>query len=245
MQNLSMNIIPFRHLQDELEFGFISEKKPGYYPLPKWAYPKYLWENFEDELKELDCLYCNFSNSDEHEYKANISLQENWKFADHYYTKSIYKYFLDKADAVRFGFVNDVEVWLLDTTKTNPKFNTYKRYSLRVQFAKVSTGMELAISYNGTSLVYKNSLANLPDLDPEKITKVLYNKEIYNYQREENQHIKLYLEEIYPVLNKRLLDTLEIDKPFKREPNKYIPYWKVRLLRTKNSGYLDPGYFFL
>jgi hypothetical protein len=45
--------------------------------------------------------------------------------------------------------VNDVEVWLLDEEAKNPKYHTYKRYSLRVQYAKVSSGMELAISYDG------------------------------------------------------------------------------------------------
>jgi hypothetical protein len=224
-----------------MEFGFIKEKKSGYYPLPKWAYPRYLWENYEEELQDIERLYCNFSDQEESDYTVTINLKDNWKFADHYYTKSIYKYFLEKADAVRFGFVNDVEVWLLDEEAKNPKYHTYKRYSLRVQYAKVSAGMELAISFDGTSLVHKKSLAELQDIDPEKISKVIYNGEVYSYQREENQHIKLYLEEIYPVLSNRLLESLEIDRPFKRIPNKYIPYWDE--ITTFYDTFLDTEEF--
>lgn len=240
-QNLRINIIPFRHPVDEMEFSFVKEKQPGYFPLPKWAYPKYLWENYEEELQDIDCLYSDFSNQAGADYKVSINLKDNWKFADHYYTKSIFKYFLQKADAVRFGFVNDVEVWLLDNTKKNPKYNTYKRFSLRVQYAKVSGGMELAVSYDGTSLVHKQSLADLRDIDPEKISKVIYNKEVYSYQREENQHIKLYLEDIYPILSNRLLESLQIDRPFRRIPNKYLPYWKE--ITTFYNTYLNNDEF--
>ncbi len=87
MSNLSINIIPFNHPKQEMEFGFITENKLGYYPLPKWAYPRYLWENYKDELQDIERLYCNFLDQEEPEYKVKINLKNNWKFADHYYTK--------------------------------------------------------------------------------------------------------------------------------------------------------------
>ncbi len=225
MQKLTLNIIPFKHPSTLMEFGFYKEKKDGYYPLKKYNYPRSLWDNYEEELQNCNRLYSNFKNKEDCDFIATVDLGKSFKFADHYYTKSIYDFFLRNADAVNFGYVNDVEVWLKDSTVRNIEYTTYKKYSLRVQFAKVSNSMELVVTYDGTSLVHKKSIAEFDNLRPELINKVLFKNERYNYQWQ-SQELKLDLDKVYPILSKTLLDELTIERPFKREPNKYIPYLK-------------------
>lgn len=225
MQNLTLNIIPFNHPTTLLEFGFYKEKKEGYYPLRKYEYPKDLWAKYEEELQDCDRLYSNFKDTEDCDFITTVDFTTSWNFANHYYTKSIYDFFLRNADAVNFGFVNDVIVWLKDSTVRNNNYTTYKKYSLRVQFANVSKSMELVVTFDGTTLVHKKSIAEFENLRPELINKVLFENEIYNYQWQ-SQDLKLDLDKVYPILSKTLLDELTIDRPFKRIPNKYKPYLK-------------------
>ncbi|MCT4698548.1 Piwi domain-containing protein [Tenacibaculum haliotis] len=225
MQKLTLNIIPFNHPSTKVEFGFYKEKKDGYYPLKKFEYPKSLWAKYEEELQDCKRLYSNFKDTADCDFIAEVDFNTSWAFANHYYTKSIYDFFLRNADAVNFGFVNDVEVWLKDSTVRNNEYTTYKKYSLRVQYANVSKGMELVVTFDGTSLVHKKSIAAFDNLRPELINKVLFENEIYSYQWQ-SQELKLNLDKVYPILSKTLLDELTIDRPFKREPNKYKPYLK-------------------
>lgn len=225
MQKLTLNIIPFKHPSTLMEFGFYKEKKDEYYPLKKYNYPRSLWENYEEELQDCNRLYSNFKDKEDCDFIATVDLSKSFKFADHYYTKSIYNYFLKNADAVRVGFVNDVEVWLKDNTAKNTKYTTYKKYSLRVQFAQISSGMELVITYNGTSLVHKKSILDFDNLPQDLINNVIYQKNIYDYQ-EDNQKLNVDLKDVYPVLSNPLLKELAIKKPYKRVPNKYKLYLK-------------------
>ena len=43
--------------------------------------------------------------------------------------------------------------------------------------------MELVVTFDGTSLVHKKSIAEFDNLRPELINKVLFENEIYNYQK--------------------------------------------------------------
>ena len=240
MQKLTLNIIPFKQPSSLVEFGFFKEKKAGFFPLRKYDYPKSLWSKYESELQDCDNLYCNFVDKDNSDFVTKVDLSKSWHFANHYYTKSIYNYFLKNADAVRLGYVNDVEVWLKDNTVKNPKYVAYKKYSLRVQFVQVSRDMELVITSNGTSLVHKKSILEFDNLQPDLINKVIYKNEIYDYQ-EQSQELKLYLDEVYPILSKTLLDELTIDRPFKRIPNKYKPY--LNEITQFYNDYLDNDIF--
>lgn len=240
MQKLTLNIIPFKQPSSLVEFGFFKEKKAGFFPLRKFDYPKSLWSKYESELQDCDNLYCNFVDKDNCDFITKVDLSKSWHFANHYYTKSIYNYFLKNADAVKLGYVNDVEVWLKDNTVKNQKYVAYKKYSLRVQFAQVSRGMELVITSNGTSLVHKKSILDFDNLQPNLINKVIYKNEIYDYQ-EQSQELKLYLDEVYPILSKTLLDELTIDRNFNRIPNKYIPY--LNEITQFYNDYLDNDIF--
>ncbi len=240
MQKLTLNIIPFKHPTSLVEFGFFKEKKAGFFPLRKFDYPKSLWSEFESELQECDNLYCNFEDKDNCDFVTKVDLSKSWHFANHYYTKSIYNYFLKNADAVRFGYVNDVEVWLKDNTVKNAKYDTYKKYSLRVQFGQVSKGMELVLTSNGTSLVHKKSILDFDNLQPDLINNVIYKNEIYDYQ-EQSQELNVDLKEVFPILGGKLLDELTIDRYFKKIPNKYHPYLKE--ITKFYSDYLDNDIF--
>ena len=41
MNNLTMNIIPFKHPSIQKEFGFYTEKKEGYFPIHRTELPNH------------------------------------------------------------------------------------------------------------------------------------------------------------------------------------------------------------
>jgi hypothetical protein len=225
MANIILNVIPFHHPEDTKTFGFYKEKKEGFYPIRKYEYPKPLWENHEEEIQKLECLYTDLTDKEGADFYATLTFNESFRFANHFYRNKIYRHFLNVGDVVEMGFVNDITVWLHDASSRNQLYNTYKKYTVRVQFGKVSRAMELALSYDGKSLVHKSNLLELEGNQPESIKRVIYQKEIYAYQSETGQAaVKHDLGNVYPILGKSLLDDLSIDRPHKLEPNKYIPY---------------------
>jgi predicted HTH transcriptional regulator len=239
MQDILINIIPFQRNAEKKSFGFFKTKQASMLPLKKMEYPKALWEKHEAELKDIKRLYSDFTTSNNPDFVAEVDLTQSWKFADHYYTHLIFNYFLGKADGVLFGYVNDVQVWYLDKTAKNEEYNTYSKYSIRVQYGKVSQSMEIALSYDGTSLVHKTGLENL-NLPPEDIIKVLHKGKV-SYYEEVHQEIKYDLAHVYPVLSKTLQDKLTIERPVRRETNKYKPYLKE--IRSFYKTHLDNDSF--
>jgi hypothetical protein len=221
--HLILNVLPFSHPEEERTFGLFKEKKEGLIPVHRWEFPKPLWEKQAEEVKLFQYLYTDLTENPAADFHATFKFSESYRFADHYYRHKIYKHFLKEADVVEMGFVNDITVWFHDKSINNADFFSYKKYTLRVQYGKVSQGMELALSYDGMSLVYKKNLAQLDNVPPEKINRVIYNKEIYSYQKN-SELVKHDLPNVYPILSKPLSDTLAIERPTKREPNKYIPY---------------------
>ncbi|ELM3643210.1 hypothetical protein RYR26_000427, partial [Flavobacterium psychrophilum] len=47
MENLKINIIPFKHPSVKKEFGFYKEKKDGFYPIHRGDLPNEIWDNFK------------------------------------------------------------------------------------------------------------------------------------------------------------------------------------------------------
>lgn len=108
MENLKINIIPFKHPFLEKEFGFYTEKKEGYYPIHRADLPNEIWDKFKAELQDLKFLYSNFSEAKDCDMFATINMYNNSTFAKHYYTRLVYNYFAAIADAIQFNYVKDI-----------------------------------------------------------------------------------------------------------------------------------------
>jgi hypothetical protein len=214
MQQIQLNIIPFTPTVTILKVGLFREKTDGYASLHKGEYPKELWEQYENELKEISHLYCNFSTYENADYTATIDIKKNSNFGLHYFRFLIYNYLQYKVDVLFPNFVNDVEVWQHDKNKSTSKFNQYNKFTLKVQYARVSNTFELVVSYDGTAKLYTKSMQDIGNIDTNKITWVNSNGKLFRWQNmppEEKQE----LDKIFPLLNSTLKKEFEIpfDKP--------------------------------
>lgn len=218
-----INVIPFDHPEEERTFGFYKEKQIGFYPIKKFEYPKQLWADQEDVIKDLECLYTNLTNDTGADFYSTLKFRDSFNFAYHYYRHKLFNYFLDKADAVEMGFVNDVTCWFKDEIQSDPAYDQYTKYTLRVQYGKVSRRMELALMFDGISLVYKTPISLLNNIPPDHVVRVIHNKQVYNYQKN-GDLIKHDIDNIFPIVNRQLFADFSIDREIKKIDNKYIPY---------------------
>ena len=225
MENLTLNIIPFSHPVQELEIGFYKQEKQGYYSLWKGEYPQSFWDDFNEEMQTCDKLYTNFIDTENCDYKASVNFSKNRRLAVHYYSRLIYNYFETVADAVKINFVKDIQIWFKDETKSTAVYTSYKRFTIKVQFHKVTESPELLISFDGNTTVYNKSLAELDDFPPELINYVKYKTQVVKYEFAEDA-IKQHIEELYPILSNTIRDYLKIARPDFKRGNKYKPYYK-------------------
>ena len=224
MENLKINIIPFKHPVLQKEFGFYTEKKEGYYPIHRGDLPNEMWDNFKVELQDLKFLYSNFSDTQDCDMLATVNMYQNSTFAKHYYTRLVYNYFTTIADAIQFNYVKDIELWFLDTKTTTPQYKTYNKYTLKIEFSGLTKSPALLLSYDGVSKVATTSIDEI-NIPTEYFKTVLYNKQILKF-RNLSEEAKQHLEEVFPLLNIPLKNHLEIPHNIPLKGNRYKPYFK-------------------
>lgn len=240
MQQIQLNIIPFSLSNTQQAFGFIKQKTEGYAALYKAEYPRELWQQHEDELKDISHLYCNFQDVENADYTATVDLTFSSNFANHYFRYLIHQYFIGKADIIFPNFVNDIEVWLHDSKKSTTQYKQYNKYTLKVQYARVTRQFELVVSYDGTSKIYTKSLQDLGSFDTDLLNWVNCNGTLYRYD-EMLPEEKLDMDKIYPVISNRLKPVFGIpfDTPIFK--NRYPDYHN--LINSFYNTYLNNDAF--
>lgn len=223
--NLTLNLIPFTPVETSKTFGFITEKREGYFPLTKAEFPFFSQETY-DEITEkgIETLYTDFKTTEDCEYVYELDMFKSIRFAKHYFTFLIYDYFLDKADIMYPDFVKSLVVWMKFPQKANAETTQYQRFTIKVQIAKVTEQPELIISYDGISEVYNKSIEELTEFPTNLYKKVVYQNRIYKYD-EMPPALKNYLHELYPLLNNPMKYYLgKISKNNNPKENNYPKY---------------------
>ena len=118
MKNLTLNIIPFSHPFESKTFGFTTEKKEGYFPIHRAQLPSIIKDEHWEDFNEVKYLYSNFEDTDDQPYTAEVDFLAENKFVKHYYSQLIMDYFKDKAAAVNYNFVKDIEIWFIDKNQS-------------------------------------------------------------------------------------------------------------------------------
>jgi hypothetical protein len=224
LENLKINIIPFKHPVLQKEFGFYTEKKEGYYPIHRAELPYEIWDNFKIELDDIKFLYSNFSDTQDCDMLATVDMYQNSTFAKHYYTRLVYNYFATIADAIQFNYVKDIEVWFLDTKTTATEYKNYNKYTLKIEFSGLTKSPALLLSYDGVSKVATTSIDEI-NVPTEYFKTVVYNKQILKFSNL-SEEAKQHLEEVFPLLNIPLKNHLEIPHNIPLKGNRYKPYFK-------------------
>ena len=223
MENLKINIIPFKHPSTKKVFGFYKEKKDGFFPIHRGDLPNEIWDNFKTELQDLKYLYSNFSDTQDCDMLAEVDMYNSTTFAKHYYTRLVYNYFASIADAIQFNYVKDSEVWFLDTKASTKDFNTYNIYTLKIEFSGLTKSPALLLSYDGTSKVATTSIDKI-DIPSNYFKTVIYNKQIFKFGQL-SEDAKQNLEQVYPLLNIPIKNHLNIPHNVPKKGNRYKPYF--------------------
>ena len=223
MENLKINIIPFKHPSVKKEFGFYKEKKEGYYPIHRTELPNELWDTQKEEIVKSKYYYTNFIDTIDCDFKTKVDFAYNAKFAKHYYTHSAYNHFANISDAIQLNYVKDIEVWFLDTALSTKDYNNYKVFTLKIEYSALTKSPALLLSYDGNSKVATTSIDKI-EMPSNYFKTVIYNNEIFKFDSL-SEDAKQNLINVYPLLNIPIKNHLHIphDKP--KKGNRYLPYF--------------------
>lgn len=240
MENLLLNIIPFTALPEQ-EFAFYTKREESFCPLFKDDV-KGLIDDLVIESEEEDgpCLYTDFKPAREGATVINVDLTESTRFAAHYYRHLIRQYFIGVADVWRNNFTNEVEVWLLDKRRKDQEYNLYHQFTLKVQHCRVTTGPELVVSYDGTTKVYKKSLAEIKNFPTELYNWINCDGELHRWKYFPEQY-KLKRDKCFPVLSNTMKPHLGIAFDSPDFSNRYPKY--LELLQGFYSKFLNTENF--
>ena len=223
MENLKINIIPFKHPSVKKEFGFYKEKKDGFYPIHRVELPNELWDTQKEEVVKSKHYYTNFKDTEDCTLKTKVDFSLSTKFAKHYYTQMVYHYFASIADAIQMNYVKDIEVWFLDNKASTTAFKTYNIFTLKIEFSGLTKSPALLLSYDGTTKIATTSINNI-NIAPDYFKTVVYNKEIFKF-KELSEEAKQNLEQVYPLLNIPIKNHLNIPHSVPKKGNRYKPYF--------------------
>lgn len=119
------------------------------------------------------------------------------------------------------GFVDEVQVWLPVVEMQTEQWDLFERFSVKVQFCRVSNFPELVISYDGTSKVLKTTVSVvIADYGADKLKRVYHKNRLSHYE-----HLVAggfcEFDQARPVLNAQLSNALGYPPDIPKQENAY------------------------
>jgi len=243
MQNHCFNILTFNHPQNELTFYFTNVENESLTRVYHSLVPDEVIEEFEEQehyytsyTKEIEGFFAvtkavnpsyetkEDENGEERSYRVHNSCL-SVSLLKRYYNSQIHEYFKGKDFLVKPNFISDTEIWLPSKKydKTG-QFNLYDRYSLKVQFKTVTKQMELLVTFEGTSKVYKQSVEELQEsVSPMAFNWVIFDNGLYKFDELPSAGKRAY-DKVFPVWNFDIRDALGETTEAPDKSNKYIKF---------------------
>ena len=243
-QNLTFNILTFTHPSDEYTLYFFNEEKEGLNRVFKSLVPLEVIEHFGEQ----DHYYTSFDRIIENSYpvskpstpiykktlnnsgKSQKTKVENSCFSfsllKRYYTHKIHSYFIGNGYLVKPNFVDDIEVWLPSKVSQDKDYHYFDKYTLKVQIARITNNPELLLSFDGTSKIFKKSIAGFhQQIPPEYYNWVMYNDKLLKYDSLPDE-ARRNLQSVFPVWNFNIRIALNQGTEAPERGNKYLKYKK-------------------
>ncbi|HNQ69008.1 MAG TPA: Piwi domain-containing protein [Bacteroidales bacterium] len=222
--NFKYNILTFDHIAEPVAFSFYKEKEEGRFPISKSELPINISDCFDkNDLNKLDFLYTDFKLSPDGAGIISVDLKKSIRFAKYYYSFLICEFFKKKAYLIETNFIGDVTAYFHLKSSDTKDYAYFEKYTFKVQIARVTEFPELVIAYSGSTKILKKNLVKLESSQSD-FTKVVYNKQIHKLDdliHTSNPDRN----NIYPVLNLSLKNSLNIVSPIIRTKNKYLLYF--------------------
>lgn len=240
MQNHCFNILTFNHPQEELTLYFTNVEDENLTRIFNKLVPDEVIEEFGEQehyytsfTKEVEGFYSVTkavnpsyeTNKDENGKERSYRIHNSGlsvSLLKRYYNAQIHEYFKTKGFLVKPNFISDTEVWLPSKKydKTG-QFNLFDRYSLKVQFKTVTKQLELLVTFEGISKVYKQSVEVLQEsVSPTAFNWVIFDNGLYKFDELPNAGKRAY-DQVFPVWNFNTRDALGETTQAPDKSNKY------------------------
>ncbi len=225
-QTLQLNVIPFKVPSDDVLCYFhYTRPSEGDYASIYIDELSTIKDGKIDHAK-LDkgvTLYSNFSEEEPGSLPLVVNLAQNPYFALHYYRHIITSYFRSVADVMHKNFTKDIEVWFKANEQHN-SYTIYDKYTIKVQFARLTLLPELVISFDGKSKVLNTPIGQLQNLDPNKYYKWIIYKGVLHHWKFLDPSIKNDLDNAFVLLNNTIKPILGIKADTPDFSNRYPKY---------------------
>ena len=235
------NILPFSHSAGEKEVWFTTSSGNGEHRFAIDTLPESARGKFTGMARGNEYVYTSFTQSEDG-IPVSINLSEHPAIARAYYTKIIRDLLEPVADVTFPNYLNDTQFWFRDDTQSCDGYEVYKKYSLRVQNDS-ETGMpELLISYDGISRVASACVSIIESkkgFTSEMFKKVIFRKHLCGYEVRPDE-AKYNAEEVFPLLNNKLIRFLNLQVPVNQNKNKHQEFFnEIKWLYTTHLNTVD------
>lgn len=243
MQNHCFNILTFEHPQEELTLYFTNEEDENLTRIFHKLVPDEVIEAFGEQehyytsfTKEVDGFYPvtkavnpryevkEDENGEERSFRIHNSAL-SVSILKRYYNYLIHEYFKGQGFLVKPNFISDTEIWLPSKKydKTG-QFNLFDRYSLKVQFKTVTKQLELLVTFEGISKVYKQSVEEMQEeVSPASFNWVIFNNALYKFEELSDEGRRAY-DQVFPVWNLAIRNDKNESIEVPEKANKYIKF---------------------
>ena len=230
-QELFFNILTFNWPQKTITCYFSTTETPNSYPVHHSKFPDNIATIFpEITQNEITKIYTTF----EHPQEQFLPLPIDFNNKNHYLYKEllnrkIKRFFKEtKNILVTKNFVNDRQIWI-KTPQKDQNITEYEKFTLKIQFAKVSPFPELILSYDDTAKVLNQSIEELLEqVPPTLFKKVIHNNTLIHYQKAPLEVIQqIDLSQTYPLTSGALKKAVGITTTTTKTTNRYIKYKKA------------------
>ena len=224
---LLFNALTFDWPSENLTFYFSKDDSIKCTRLHRTLFPDSIHAIFPGISRNgTEFIYTTFTYPGEGFLPLEIDFKnENPALIKRFYNWQLKHYFFHKQNLpVKTNFVKDNQVWVHNRTDSKKDWWVFDKFTLKIQFAKLSRFPELVLSFDGQSKVLKRDVGSLiQDVDPECVNLVLTNRRLFRWEHVENDENTDY-NKIYPVLNKDIYEALGMPPEIPRPENRYPKY---------------------
>lgn len=233
--SLFCNLLPFEYAEEPVPMVFTLHPDTEKQRFATAYQPEAFQKSVREAMGELpEFVYTDF-NPDASGVKINIHLASCPAVARAWYTHRIRQVLAGKTAYLRGNFLRDTQFWCCNEAENSEHWDSFHKFTLRIQSDFISGQPELMIAYDGCGYLSKKSQAELSEeeeLDTRLIQNVAYRKRIYRYdQLPDVAHY--HPGELFPLINRELAAYLQIESPYRMVSDKFnVFYRQVDSFRT-------------
>lgn len=226
-KDLHFNILNFYAFEKATTLYFSTEKKGHCYKVHKYNFPAEIEKVLPNiKSKNLEKIYTTFTKKTAGFKPVEVPLINNYNLFKQLVTNQLIAHFKGKGLITKKNFIHDVQIWARNKNESNNEMDVYEKYTLKIQFKRVSFYPELIVSYDGQSKVLTTPVSKfIENHSPTLITTVINNTATFNYQYSDPEKLQQTdLTITFPLLNKQIATALNISKPAPPRDNRYVRY---------------------